>query len=119
MVTRALHGETTYVQDVPVDIVQRRDYPEETWWTGSISPVMDGADRLGGVLIVLQETTERVLTERRLRFLVDLSTRLRGVAEAREVMATAAEMLGLSRQSLYVKLRRYGLIGPDDGSEGD
>jgi transcriptional regulator PpsR len=33
--------------------------------------------------------------------------------------ASAAEMLGLSRQSLYVKLRRYGLIGPDDGSEGD
>ena len=41
MVARALRGETTYVQDVPVDIVQRRGYPEETWWTGSISPVMD------------------------------------------------------------------------------
>ena len=25
----------------------------------------------------------------------------------------AAEMLGLSRQSLYVKLRKYGLIGKD------
>jgi PAS domain S-box-containing protein len=94
MVTRALHGETTYVQDVPIDIVQRRGYPEQTWWTGSISPVVDGADQIGGVLIILQETTERVLTEQRLRFLVDLSTRLRRVAEAREVMATAAEMLG-------------------------
>lgn len=28
--------------------------------------------------------------------------------------ASAAEMLGLSRQSLYVKLRKYGLIGQDD-----
>ncbi|MEL6199783.1 MAG: helix-turn-helix domain-containing protein, partial [Pseudomonadota bacterium] len=27
--------------------------------------------------------------------------------------ASAAEMLGLSRQSLYVKLRRYGLAGDD------
>ena len=26
--------------------------------------------------------------------------------------ASAAEMLGLSRQSLYVKLRRYGIAGP-------
>jgi PAS domain S-box-containing protein len=94
MVTRALRGETTYVQDVPIDIVQRRGYPEQTWWTGSISPVMDGTDQPGGVLIILQETTERVLTEQRLRFLVDLSTRLRRVTEAREVMATAAEMLG-------------------------
>jgi PAS domain S-box-containing protein len=94
MVARALRGETTYVQDVPIDIVQRRGYPEETWWTGSISPVMDGTDQPSGVLIILQETTERVLTEQRLRFLVDLSTRLRRVAEPREVMATAAEMLG-------------------------
>jgi DNA-binding NtrC family response regulator len=27
--------------------------------------------------------------------------------------ASAAEMLGLSRQGLYVKLRRYGIDGPD------
>ncbi|WP_459673762.1 transcriptional regulator PpsR [Acidisoma sp. 7E03] len=32
--------------------------------------------------------------------------------------ASAAEMLGLSRQSLYVKLRRYGLSDPNDG-DGD
>ena len=31
--------------------------------------------------------------------------------------ALAAQLLGLSRQSLYVKLRRYGL--GDLGSEGD
>lgn len=29
--------------------------------------------------------------------------------------ASAAQMLGLSRQSLYVKLRRYGLSDPEDG----
>ncbi|GAA0607588.1 transcriptional regulator PpsR [Craurococcus roseus] len=34
--------------------------------------------------------------------------------------ASAAEMLGLSRQSLYVKLRRYGLgdLGAEDGGNG-
>src|SRR3954467_15551159 len=66
MVERALRGETTYVQDVPVSIVQRRSYLEETWWTGSFSPVMGETGETGGVLIVLQETTERVLTEQRL-----------------------------------------------------
>jgi transcriptional regulator PpsR len=39
----------------------------------------------------------------------------------RDNRAAAAEMLGLSRQSLYVKLRRYGLGGdgvdPHTGSE--
>ncbi|MCF7984419.1 MAG: transcriptional regulator PpsR [Thiohalocapsa sp.] len=34
--------------------------------------------------------------------------------------ASAAELLGLSRQSLYVKLRRYGLSQPEsDGESGD
>lgn len=33
--------------------------------------------------------------------------------------ASAAEMLGLSRQSLYVKLRRYGLIDADEAEEAD
>jgi PAS domain S-box-containing protein len=98
-IKRALRGEATYLQDVSVNIVQRKNYPEETWWTASFSPVLDEAHAVGGVLIVLQETTERVLTEQHLRFLVDLSTRLRGIAEARDVMTTAAEMLGRHLQS--------------------
>jgi DNA-binding NtrC family response regulator len=32
--------------------------------------------------------------------------------------ATAAEMLGLSRQSLYVKLRRFGLADASEYDEG-
>jgi DNA-binding NtrC family response regulator len=33
--------------------------------------------------------------------------------------ASAAEMLGLSRQSLYVKLRRFGMIDSSVGAEED
>jgi transcriptional regulator PpsR len=33
--------------------------------------------------------------------------------------ATAAELLGLSRQSLYVKLRRYGLAEPSDDDDNN
>jgi transcriptional regulator PpsR len=33
--------------------------------------------------------------------------------------ASAADMLGLSRQSLYVKLRRYGIEGPDPDAADD
>jgi len=32
--------------------------------------------------------------------------------------ASAAEMLGMSRQSLYVKLRRYGLADSPEGGNG-
>lgn len=94
VVDQALQGAALYIQDVPIDIVQRKPYPEPTWWTASFSPVMDETGTVEGVLVILQETTERVLTEQRLRFLVDLSTRLRSSADARDVMATAAALLG-------------------------
>ena len=35
----------------------------------------------------------------------------------RDNRAAAADLLGISRQSLYVKLRRYGMIGPDVADE--
>ncbi len=106
-IKQALRGEATYLQDVPVDIVQRKGYPEQTWWTASFSPVVTETGTIGGVLIILQETTERVLTEQRLRFLVDLSTRLRVIAEARDVMTTAAEMLG---RHLRASRAGYGMV---------
>ena len=59
--------------------MQRKGYPEETWWNASFSPVMAETGHVGGVLIIIHETTERVFGEQRLRFLVDLSTRLRGI----------------------------------------
>jgi transcriptional regulator PpsR len=41
------------------------------------------------------------------------------LALTRDNRASAAEMLGLSRQSLYVKLRRYGIQDPTSGTDSD
>ena len=111
LVTQARRGEATYVQDVPVWIVQRKGYPEETWWNASFSPVMAETGDVGGVLIIIHETTERVFGEQRLRFLVDLSTRLRGIPDARGVMATAAEMLGRHLKASRVGYAELSEIG--------
>jgi PAS domain-containing protein len=83
LLDKVFRGEAIYLQDGPIDIVQRKSFPERTWWTASFSPIPDETGAVNGALIILQETTERVLTEQRLRFLVDLSTRIRGIAEAR------------------------------------
>jgi transcriptional regulator PpsR len=37
----------------------------------------------------------------------------------RDNKASAADLLGLSRQSFYIKMRRYGLLDTDDGSDTD
>ncbi len=47
-----------------------------------------------GIFGVCTETTARVVAERRHRFLLALEARLRGLADPRDNMATAAELLG-------------------------
>lgn len=55
---------------------------------------------------LVRETTDMIE-----RMCIEASLELTG-----DNRASAAEMLGLSRQSLYVKLRRYGLVDsePDE-----
>jgi PAS domain S-box-containing protein len=93
IVADAFRGNASSVEDWPATIT-REGHPEQTWWAFSCSPVRDEAGEIRGVLCLVRETTRRVATQQRLQFLVDLSTRLRGIAEVRDVMATAAEMLG-------------------------
>ncbi len=119
LVVQARNGEATYIQDVPVWIVQRKGYPEETWWNASFSPVMAETGDVEGVLIVIHETTERVFGEQRLRFLVELSTRLRGIPDARGVMATAAELLGRHLRASRVGYAELSEIGSSFTVERD
>lgn len=90
----------------------------------NVSPriVSDGADRsrilrsreqlselIGRVPLkeLVRETTDVIE-----RMCIETALKLTG-----DNRATAAEMLGLSRQSLYVKLRRYGLAEPSEEDE--
>jgi PAS domain S-box-containing protein len=91
--SRALSGEAGYLEDLPVTL-ERGGRSEETWWSFSYSPVLDETGGVGGVLATVHETTDRVSAERRLRFLVDVGARLRGMADPREVTAAAVAMLG-------------------------
>lgn len=119
LVARAYRGEAIYIPDVPVWIVQRKGYPEETWWNASFSPVMAETGDVGGILIIIHETTERVLGEQRLRFLIDLSTRLRGMAEARDATATAAAMLGRHLKASRVGYAEFSETGESFTVERD
>jgi PAS domain S-box-containing protein len=46
-------------------VLNRRGHPEEAWMDLFYSPVIDESGKTGGVIAVVVETTERVLTERR------------------------------------------------------
>src|SRR6266568_1564844 len=68
--------------------VDRHGYVEEAYFTFSFSPILDG-----GMLVTAQETTDRVLGERRLRALRDLAAAGGDARSADEVCASAAAVL--------------------------
>jgi PAS domain-containing protein len=83
-------GAATWHEDQLVAI-ERNDRIEEVYWTYGYSPVRDDDGSIGGTLVVCQETTERVIAERRLRTLHRLAAREpRGSLGnvARQVMGT-------------------------------
>jgi signal transduction histidine kinase len=59
-------GEATWHEDQLVAI-ERNGRIEEVYWTYGYSPVRDDDGSIGGTLVVCQETTHRVIAERRLR----------------------------------------------------
>lgn len=64
-------GEATWDEGLLL-FLERSGYPEETYHTFSYSPLGDDPSHVDGMLCVVTETTERVLSERRLRILSEL-----------------------------------------------
>ena len=65
-------GDATWHEDHLVPIT-RGDRVHDVYWSYSYSPVLDDDGSVGGVLVTVQETTRRVVAERRVRLLQDLA----------------------------------------------
>lgn len=87
-------GEATWSDDVMLEI-HRRGFAEETHWTIAYSPVPDetAPSRIGGVAATAHEITEKVVGERRIAALRDLSARSAESKSAEEACSIAAETL--------------------------
>jgi len=68
------HGQATWDEGLLL-FLERSGFSEETYHTFSYSPVYDDRSRIAGMLCVVTEVTERVISERRLRALRDLAGR--------------------------------------------
>jgi two-component sensor histidine kinase len=62
-------GETVFAKDRPF-YIERHGYPESVYFDISYSPVWDEAGKVGGVLCIVNETTERVVGHERQRLLL-------------------------------------------------
>ncbi|MCC7369355.1 MAG: PAS domain-containing protein [Chloroflexi bacterium] len=65
-------GDSTWNVDHFVPI-SRNHRVEEVYWTYGYSPVLDDDGSIGGTLVIVQETTDRVVSERRMRLLQSLA----------------------------------------------
>jgi PAS domain S-box-containing protein len=77
------HGKATWSDDqlLPLD---RNGYLEEAYFTYSYSPILGDGGKVGGVFAAVNETTQRVIGERRLKT-------LRGLAAQAAMAKSAAE----------------------------
>ena len=86
-------GEAVPADDLLLTM-NRRGYLEECYFSFSYGPVLDEAGEVGGIYCPVMETTKRVLSERRSKFLLDLEERLRPLSDPLEIKAAASAFLG-------------------------
>ena len=78
-------GEATWSVDQPL-MIDRYGSVEEAFFTWSYSPIPDDAGDIGGVLLITEETTQRVLAERQLREAAERERWLRAEADSQRVL---------------------------------
>jgi signal transduction histidine kinase len=87
-------GPATWDEDILL-VINRYGFNEETHWLIAYSPVPDESapGGIGGVLATVHETTEKVLSERRMTALRDLGSRPAEAKTAEAACAVAAKTL--------------------------
>jgi PAS domain S-box-containing protein len=85
-------GPASWTEDLQLFITSG-GLAEERYFTFSYSPVPGDDGRVGGVLGIVQETTAKVLSERQIRMLHDLSTRAADAKSEDEAYRMAVEVL--------------------------
>jgi PAS domain S-box-containing protein len=86
-------GEATWSVDQPL-MIDRYGLVEEAFFTWSYSPIPDDAGNIGGVLLVTEDTTQRVLAERRLGTLRQMAAEMFHAQSVEQACGTAMDILG-------------------------
>ena len=107
----ALAGKAVFQEDMPM-LLARRGWPEEAWFTYSLSAIGGEEPGADGVFCACTETTAQVVGERRLRALGELAE-LGSATDVEAAGAAAVEVL--SRYRADVPAALLYLVG-DDGA---
>ena len=92
MLASAMAGEATPADDLLL-MLERNGYPEECYFSFSYSPIRDESGGVGGVFCPVIETTDKVVSQRRLDQLRRLADETADLHSVREVLAASAASL--------------------------
>jgi len=104
--------EGTYVE-AQLLIMERYGYPEETYYTFSYSPVPGDDGRPAGLICANTDDTRRVVGERQLATLSELSARTAGARDWHDACVRAADALASNRRDITFALI-YMARGPHE-----
>ncbi len=95
-VERVRSGQATWNEAMRL-LLERNGYPEETYHSFSYSPLYGSGGEVEGLLCVVSEETERVISERRIEMLRRLGMELVGARSQAEVLSAARSALNDNR----------------------
>ncbi len=109
------HGEATWDEKLQL-FLERSGFVEETYHTFSYSPLADDEGTPVGMLCVVTEVTEEVVSQRRIRALTELGAETTGTLTVAETLHSLGETLNRQSQSLPWTLT-YLVETAADGAE--
>jgi PAS domain S-box-containing protein len=86
-------GEAFWAADYPF-FVERHGFTEETYFDISYDPIRDESGAVGGVFCIVSETTGRVVGERRLKTLRQISEAATGALDSGDAVKRVADAVG-------------------------
>jgi signal transduction histidine kinase/DNA-binding response OmpR family regulator len=100
MLETAMGGDRgTYVESQLL-IMERNGYPEETYYTFSYSPIPDDDGSVGGIICANSDDTLRVLSERQIALLRELSASTANARSWQDVCEQSASALATNRRDV-------------------
>ncbi len=85
-------GEPTWHEDELL-VIERHGFAEDCWFRWSYSPVLDDDAEVTGVIDIVTETTDAVLSRKRLRCLTELGAQLAHATSITNVCLRASEVM--------------------------
>jgi hypothetical protein len=99
MMDSARQGAPTWVQDEHVPL-RRRGFLEECYFTFSYSPVRNEVGEVEGVMDIATETTEQVISRRRLQLLSAVAARIANAQDLEDLVRLVLPLLRDSTEDL-------------------